>query len=125
MRALKYLCILFALLLVLAAVTGIQSVSATPAGLTIIRFGTFGRICALAGAFVAAAFAYGLQIRAPVTWKAGFAILALSYLNFVIGSTIALSHTARGKDFPSFWLPVGLSVLGSTAVGVYWGLWWK
>jgi hypothetical protein len=125
MKTLKYLCVLFGLLLIAAAFTGIQSVSITPSGATITKFNIFGRICCLAEAFVLATFAYGIHIRARITWKAGFILWALNYIYFVAAAVNATYHVAPIRDIPSFFLPAGLIVLGGAAVGIYWGVWWK
>jgi hypothetical protein len=125
MKLLKNLCILGSLVLIAAALTGIQSVSIRPSGTTIIRFGNFGRIFAFAEAFVFAAFAYGIHIRVRITWKVGFVLLALGYINLVVGAVAATYHAALVIDIPSFWLPTCLIVVIGAAVGVCWGLWWK
>jgi hypothetical protein len=125
MKRLKYLCLLGTLLLIAAALTGIQSVSTGSSGTTITKFNGFGRIWCLAGASVLAAFAYGIHIRARMTWKAGFILLALGYINSVAGVVTAIYHAPQAKDVPSTLLFVGLVVLLGAAVAFYWGLWWN
>jgi hypothetical protein len=124
-RTLKYLCLLVGICFVAAALTGIHAVSVKPSGTTISHFNTLGRIWAVAAAFVCAAFAYGIHIRARIVWKVGFVYLALSYIYFVAGGITGMYHAAPVKDFLSFWLPVGLAIVLGAAVTVYWSLWWK
>ncbi|HVZ53168.1 MAG TPA: hypothetical protein VG986_14470 [Pseudolabrys sp.] len=130
MGLLKTLAVLFSLLCVAGAISGIQSVSFTTSGATgsHLNFATLNiaaRIWTFALAIVLALFAYGIHIRAKKTWKAGFVLMGLNYIYFVVGATIATYRAAPIKDVPSFWLPIGLVIVLGTAVGVYWGLWWK
>jgi hypothetical protein len=125
-KLLKYLCLFASLLTIAAALTGIQAISIRPSGTTIWHYSNiYGRIFAFAAAVVSAAFAFGLHIRARIVWTAGFILLALGYINFIVGAVTATYHAARVPNFPSFWLPVGLIVLAGAAVTTYWGLWWK
>jgi hypothetical protein len=125
MNSLKYLCLLLSLLYLAAGFTGIQAISVTPSGMTISHLSAFGRILALATAFVLALFAYGIHTRARIVWKAGFIYLALGYIYLVVGAVIATYRAALVPSILSFWLPAGLVVLIGGAVTVCCGLWWK
>lgn len=125
MKSLKYLCLFASLLAIAAALTGIQAISIRPSGTTIWHYNTYGRIWAFAIAVVFATFAYGIHIRARIMWKVGFILLALGYINFVVGAVTATYHATVVPSIPSFWLPAGLIVLVGAAVTIYWGLWWK
>jgi hypothetical protein len=125
MRTLKMICLLMALLCVAGVVTGIQSISLGTAGTTMTRLNDFGRLFALATAVVLVAFTYGIHVRAKITWKAGFILLALSSIHGVAGAVIATYQVAVVRDFPSFWLPVCIIVVLASAVTVYWSFAWN
>ena len=126
MKTLKYFCLFVSLVYIAAALTDIQRISITPSGLTIRPYSTYApRIWAFANALVLTTSAYGIHIRARMMWKAGFILLALYYVDFVVGAVTATYHAAHVVSIPSFWLPAALVVLVGAAVAIYWGLWWK
>jgi hypothetical protein len=121
----KDLCLLASLFLVAGALTGIQSITGRPSGVTIVWFNAFGRFWSLISALVLVAFAYGLHVRSIIAWKAGFVLWSLCYLQFAIGAVTGLYHTYSDRSFQSFWLPVSLVVLVGGTTAVYGGFWWK
>lgn len=125
MKLLRNLCLLLGVVYLAAGLSGIRAVSATPSGTLISHLSTFGRIFALVAAGVLATFAYGIHTRVRSVWKAGFVVMALSYIYLVVGGLRATYYATQVPSFSTFWLPSGLVVLGGGAVTVYWALWWK
>ncbi len=125
MNRLKFVALLFSVLCLTGTITGIQAISIRPSGMDIAHLDVVGRYLSLIFAIVFAALAFGIHTKAEATWKAGFVLLALSYVYFVAGATMATYRAAPVKDFPSFWLPVGLVVVLGGGVSIYWGMWWK
>lgn len=88
MRILKVICILFCLMSVVSAITGVQSVHssmrATPGAAvrvtTIVTrgSGTAARLWAIFMALVFAVAAYGIHKKASLVWSLGWVVLALS-----------------------------------------------
>jgi hypothetical protein len=122
---LKLLCVFAAILCLAAALTGIQSVRSSTSGTVISHFNDVGRIWALCVAVVFAAFAFGIHIRARLTWKIGFVLPTIAYLNGAVGGVAETYRVAGSIDFVSFWLPSGLVVLLFAGTTFYWCWWWK
>ncbi len=120
MRLLKAICILFCLLSVVSAFTGIRTFQwSTSGGLNITRQG--GLVNALWSVFNAllyASAAYGIQRRVPVVWKLGWAVLIISSLQFVIGGVSSVLRQPGG------WIGAAGVLVAGVLVTVYWGRWW-
>lgn len=126
MKILKYCCLFFCVMCLVAAITGIQSARTDQTGIYITKFNdNFGRIYVLLMSGVFAAGFYGIQKRLFITWKLGWPMLIWGYLSFVLQAVVSTYYVAKIKDFPSFWLPLILCIVGGAAVTVYWGFWWK
>jgi hypothetical protein len=79
------------------------------------------RICAFIQAVLFAAATYGIHKKAPVTWKLGWVVFAVLFLN-VLAS--ALSSSLKLPP-PDRWIASFAIVIGFGAVAAYWGFWWK
>ena len=121
MRVLQAICVLFCLLSIASAVTGIQSIRATSDGVAISRYSGFGRCYAIAAALVFAAAFYGIHRRSLVAWKLGWMVLAALTLGIVISALI----DALKQPTPGHWMASCFMVIGGSAVAVFWGIWRK
>src|ERR1700730_1032931 len=121
MRTLKAICILFCLLSVVSAVTGIRTFHwSTSDGLNITRQG--GLVHTLWSVFSSllyASAAYGLHRRIPVVWKLGWAVLIVSILEFTTGGVSSVLRQPGG------WIGAAGILVGGVLVAVYWGRWWN
>ncbi len=120
MRVFQAVCALLCLLSVFSAATGIQSVSITD-HVAIVKQNDLGRAYALVSAAVLALAVYGIQKRAPVTWKLGWVVLAASFASFLL---TALPGTTR-LLLPGRWIASAFILVGTAFVSIFWGLWWK
>jgi len=121
MRALKVFCILFCLVSVASALTGIRAVHwSTSGGLDITKqTGVGATLWSVFLALVYAGVAYGIHRRVPVVWKLGWAVLIVSSLEFTVGGI------ASALTLPDGWVAcVGILVAG-IAITLYWGAWWN
>ena len=125
MAHLKYLCLFFSLAFLVVALVGINAVSGNASGITVSHLNASGRIWAIVWAFVAAIFAYGIHSRARIVWRAGFIVLLLGYVDFLIEAVIGTYRAAHVVSFSSFWFPSVVVVLVGAAVTIYWVSWWK
>jgi hypothetical protein len=121
MRALKIICILFCLLSLASALTGMSAVHwSTSGGLHVRKQGGVGALLwSVFNALLYASAAYGIHRRVPVVWKVGWAVLIASSLEFMIrgiGSALTL---------PGGWVACIGIVVGGIFVTVYWGAWWN
>jgi hypothetical protein len=120
-RTLKFALILFCVLGVASAITGIESAHSDPSGTVITRHTGFGRLFALAIAGVFAVAWFGVHRRLPIAWKLGWVVLAVSVFAFLF-ETLSFAATLNGTE--RFVLSAGV-VLGAFAVAAYWGIWWR
>jgi hypothetical protein len=126
MKWLQYLCLFLGITYIFSAITGIQAISMSSIhGTNIAYLSIYGRIYSFAAAGILVLFAFGLHKRALITWKAGFVLWGLGYIDFVMGGVTSMIDVAPVKDFPSFWLPVIFVVIGGSTVGVWGGYWWN
>jgi hypothetical protein len=72
-------------------------------------------------ALVYAVALYGLHKRTLVAWRFGWLFLAAAWVEFLV---MALSSTLKSPEFDTLIASAAI-VFGSSAVVVYWGLWWK
>ncbi|MGB6874900.1 MAG: hypothetical protein WBD87_02590 [Candidatus Acidiferrales bacterium] len=131
MRILKIICILFCLMSVASAITGIQSahssmraISGAPAHVSTIvtrERGTAARLWAIFVALVFAVAAYGIHKRAPFVWGLGWVVLCLAFLQFLIE---VLSSSLRLPQ-PDRWIASSAILLGAGGVAAWWGIWWN
>jgi hypothetical protein len=121
MRTLKAICILFCLLSVVAAFTGIRTFHwSTSDGLNITRQGGLVYILwAVFSSLLYASAAYGIHRRIPVVWKLGWAVLIVSFLEFTTGGVYSVLRQPGG------WIGAAGILVGGVLVAVYWGRWWK
>jgi hypothetical protein len=121
MRTLKAICILFCLMSVVSAITGIRTFHwSTSGGLNITSQG--GIVNALWSVFNSlfyASAAYGIHRRIPVVWKLGWAVLIVSFLEFTIGGVSSVLRQPGG------WIGAAVILVGGMLVSVYWGRWWN
>ena len=121
MRTLKVICLVFCLLSLASALTGIRAVHwSTSGGLNITKQrGVDVFLWSVLNALLYASAAYGIHRRVPVVWKYGWAVLIVSCLEFMI----------RGIDsartLPGGWAACIGIVVGGIFVTVYWGAWWN
>jgi hypothetical protein len=120
MRTLKAICILFCVLCIASALTGIRTIHwSTSEGLNITKQADFGNtLWSVFNALLYPGAAYGIHRRAPVVWKLGWAVLIISFLEFAIrGLSVSLS-------LPNGWVASVGILIGGIVVTVYWGAWW-
>jgi hypothetical protein len=121
MRTLKAICILFCLLSVVSAATGIRNFHwSTSDGLNITRQGGIVHtLWSIFSSLLYASAAYGIHLRIPVVWKVGWAVLIVSFLEFTI---VGVSSVLRQ---PGGWIGAAGILVGGVLVAVYWGQWWN
>lgn len=124
MRLLKAFCIVFCLLSLISAFTGVHAVHYSYAGNVVTRqlgvdHSRLGMIVSVLNALLLAAAAYGIHTRALLAWKLGFAYLAIAYLGFIIQ---VLSASLR---LPEGWVAAVAVGAVSSLIFLWWGLWWK
>lgn len=121
MRILKAICILFCLLSVVSALTGIRIFHwSTSDGLNITRQGgLLNTLCSLFSSLLYATAAYGIHRRMPVVWKLGWAVLLVTFLEFTIGGVSSVLRQPGG------WIGAAGILVGGVLVAVYWGRWWN
>lgn len=121
MRTLKAICILFFLLSVVSALTGIRTFHwSTSDGLNITRQGGLGNtLWSVFSSLLYASTAYGIHRRIPVVWKLGWAVLIVSFLEFTIGGVSSVLRQPGG------WIGAAGILVGGVLVAVYWGRWWN
>jgi hypothetical protein len=121
MRTLKAICILFCLLSLVSAVTGIRTFHwSTSDGLNITRQG--GLVHTLWSVFSSllyASAAYGIHRRIPIVWKLGWAALIVSFLEFATGGVSSVLRQPGG------WIGAAGILVGGALVAGYWGRWWN
>jgi hypothetical protein len=121
MRSLKAICILFCLLSVVSALTGIRTFHwSTSDGLNITRQGGLvNTLWSVFSSLLYATAAYGIHRRIPVIWKLGWAVLIVSFLEFTIGGVSSILRQPGGR--------IGAAgiLVGGVLVAVYWGRWWN
>jgi hypothetical protein len=121
MRTLKAICILFCLLSVVSAFTGIRTFHwSTSDGLNITRQGGLvNTLWSVFSSLLYASAAYGIHRRIPVVWKLGWAVLIVSFLEFTIGGVSSVLSQPGGR--------IGATgiLVGGVLVAVYWGRWWN
>ncbi|MGN6570314.1 MAG: hypothetical protein ACTHLO_02745 [Pseudolabrys sp.] len=129
MRLLRTLAVCVSALCLAASVTGIQTISVRTFGtvtdFNVTHMDILGRFFAFLIAIIFAVFALGIQVRAKITWKSGFILLALGYINFAVSAAIATHRVALAKGASTPWLLVALVAILGAAVSVFWGIWWK
>jgi hypothetical protein len=121
MRALKIFCIVFCLLSVTSAFTGIRAIHwSTLDGLNITKQTGLGfTLWSVFNALLFASAAYGLHQRAPVVWKLGWAVLIISSIQFMIRAM------SSAMALPGGWVACVGIVFGGVVVTLYWGAWWN
>lgn len=121
MRTLKAICILWCLLSVVSALTGIRTFHwSTSDGLNITRQGGLGNtLLSVFSSLVYASAAYGIHRRIPVVWKLGWAVLIVSFLEATIGGVSSVLRQPGG------WIGAAGILVGGVLVAVYWGRWWN
>jgi hypothetical protein len=107
---LKYVCLLSSAINIDAAVTAIQSVRIDHSRTLITHFDEHGKIYPIFGRVVFALGFYRIQIRLLITGSFSFAF-----------GVVTTYHVAPVRDFPSFWLPIIMCIIGGAAVMVYCG----
>jgi hypothetical protein len=113
MRVLQAICVLFCLLCILSAVTGIQSIIVADR-VAITRHSDLGRLYAILTAALCAAAVYGIHRRAPIVWKLGWVVLAASFLSFVVMAT----PDALRQPPPGCWIISCFIVIGGAVVSI-------
>ena len=124
MRLLKIFCIFFCLFSLASAFTGVHAIQYSFVGNVVTRkiatdHSRLGVYLSLAYALLFAAAAYGIERRAMITWRLGFAYLLIAYLAFniqVLLSTVKL---------PQGWIAAVAMVVASSLIFLWWRLWWK
>jgi len=101
MRNLKIVCILFCLLSLASALTGIRAIYwSTSGGLDITKqTGVAATLWSLFVALLFAGAAYDIHRRVPVVWELGWAVLIISSLEFMVGGIGR--HSSRGNCYHS------------------------
>jgi NADH:ubiquinone oxidoreductase subunit K len=123
--------VLLGLLSLISSFTGISSYHASASsdpsahsGVLITYYhDEWGRWLAFATGIFLCLMAYGIWKRLYLVWKAGFALIALSAVNFVfevVGDPNFLSSTS---GFPLVIFILLISA-GALAVGAFWTVWW-
>ena len=121
MRILKIVCVLFCILSLVSALTGIRAIRwSTSGGLNITKQTGVGvALWAVFNTLLFASAAYGIHRRIPVAWKLGWAVLILCCLEFMIRAI------SSALTLPDGWAAcIGIAV-GAMVVTVYWGRWWN
>lgn len=62
---------------------------------------------------------YGIHRRMGLAWTVGWFYLGIAYVSSIV-SVITTSETT-----PDRWIMLCIVVVGFSAVGVYWGVWWE
>jgi len=121
MRTLKAICIVFCLLSVVSALTGIRSFHwSTSDGLNITRQGgLINTLWSVFSSLLYATAAYAIHRRIPVVWKLGWVVLIVSFLEFTIGGVSSVLRQ------PGRWIGAAGILVGGVLVAVYWGRWWN
>jgi hypothetical protein len=121
MHNLKIVCVLFCVLSLASALTGIRAIHwSTSGGLEITKqIGIGVTLWAVFNALLYASAAYGIHRRIPVVWKLGWGVLIFSCLEFM------LRAMSSALTLPEGWAACIGIVVGAIAVTVYWGRWWN
>ncbi|HWY88312.1 MAG TPA: hypothetical protein VNX28_16490 [Gemmataceae bacterium] len=122
MAAFKVLLLICELAVLASAVTGVRAIrTAQGRGLVSIEHDAQSRLEAFLLAGVVAVFLYGLHVRAPLAWKAGWGLLVLLIVGGIANATdsSAMNPLIAPRESPLFF------IIGGGAVGVFLGLWWK
>jgi hypothetical protein len=121
MRDLKIVCVLFSVLSLASALTGIRAIHwSTSGGLEITkRIGIGVALWAVFNAVLYASAAYGIHRRIPGVWKLGWAVLIFSCLEFMVRAMSSAVTLPEGRA-----ACIGIAV-GTIAVTFYWGRWWN
>jgi hypothetical protein len=122
MAVFKVLLLICELAVLASAVTGVRAIrTAQGRGLVIIEHNEPSRLGAFLLAGVVAAFLYGLHVRAPLAWKAGWGLLVLLIVGGIANATdsAAVNPLIAPRESPLFF------TIGGCAVGIFVGLWWK
>jgi hypothetical protein len=125
MKWVKRIAAVTALYYIICVISGVKYFFITSSGIVVAYSTMTERIQPTLVARVLAIFAFGVQKRSPIAWSAGFLLLATFYVGAVAGITASLSHTAHVRDFPSFWLPIGIVAMVLMALSILGALWWK
>jgi hypothetical protein len=128
MKRLKIVFIIFSILCLLAAISGVGSVhmfaNTSGSGVMTTSLNGLGRLVALVMALLFAAMSYLIHTHLPIGWKIGWLALGAGYISFMIGGISAMLENDPNLTFADFWLPSGLVVIGGAAVTWYWGRIW-
>jgi hypothetical protein len=132
LEVLKIICVLFCLVLVASAFTGIHAFhwstgiapgSPSATNMAVARDNSFaGALWSAIRALFYAGVAYGIHKRALVAWKLGWIVIAGQLLYLPVW---ALSVTSKIPRSESPKVAVAAIVVGGTAIALYWGLWWN
>ena len=131
MDNLKLFCIIFCVLSLVGAFTGIHGVHlsyrggapGSPAQSTLVvnrEKGLRAALFSMVWALAFASAAYGIHRRARIVWKIGWGVLGIIFFEFAVQAlSFLLNLTGPDRWFESAaFLAVGV-------VPVYWGFWWK
>jgi hypothetical protein len=121
MRNLKMVCVLFCILSLASALSGIRANRlSTSGGLEITKqMGIGFTLWTVFNAMLYGSAAYGIHRRIPLVWNLGWAVLIFSPLEFMIRALSSVLSLAGG------WAPCIVIVVGTIAVTIYWGRWWN
>jgi hypothetical protein len=122
MRIAKIACVLvcvFSLTRFIAIIRGLRS---PLAGSLFTGHGILAAVGLLVVALTCAIEFYGVHTKALFAWKLGWWILMAGFLQFLVGAGSSALQVPKA-DYP--WVAFGAVMVGSSAVAVYWSLWWK
>jgi hypothetical protein len=81
----------------------------------------YGRFFALLACVLNVLIFYGIQRRLFIIWKFCWAVLVLSFLQFLIAALPAILQSPGPFD----WVAAAFATISCLAVTIYWGIWWN
>jgi hypothetical protein len=121
MRILKIICLWFCAMSLVSAARAVLHIYHAPAGSPALRDGAYGAILAILGVIFWACVFYGVQEKTPMTWKVGWFVIAVGFLD-IVSAALLITLKIPAADHP--WFARAVVVVLSIAAAWYWIFWW-
>jgi hypothetical protein len=123
MRVFKILCALVCLSCIARFILYFHAIHPPQVGSAGGGQSIFAASSALGGALLFAIELYGLHKRALFAWILGWVILAATFVNFLSVASYSILKTVPKADHP--WVAIAATMVMSSLVALYWGVWWS